>query len=390
MYKSRGIGILFFIIISSLINGQSAYYPLNELKFNEDNTCHIKFHTANGSPIINKKEKRKIKSLICENLEMVNYMDSVFEPFGLPPFFSKIPIITSYSNSASHFGVGVWNLNYITALKNGLLMNYFVDERLDYKKSTVAAANELSRLWKIYGQKKTTLVAFLLSPNFVFNQGKRPDLLTPNMQEIDMLLKLDSARFYYDKIYDNKRENNQYYFTFSKPLSFDAIYDFNKLNFELILENNQALLRNVLPADYPILLSKDVGDFLKKNESKISTFQDSLNENSFLKRDLLTKNKIHKVVKGDVLGKIALKYKVSVSNLMEWNNLKSSLIYLDQNIIVDRKDYSNDYQTFTFQDGKSLQFWEIAKKFDCSVREINEFNRYETKNFSIKLKKRNP
>ena len=167
MYKSRGIGILFFIIISSLINGQSAYYPLNELKFNEDNTCHIKFHTANGSPIINKKEKRKIKSLICENLEMVNYMDSVFEPFGLPPFFSKIPIITSYSNSASHFGVGVWNLNYITALKNGLLMNYFVDERLDYKKSTVAAANELSRLWKIYGQKKTTLVAFLLSPNFV-------------------------------------------------------------------------------------------------------------------------------------------------------------------------------------------------------------------------------
>ena len=156
------------------------------------------------------------------------------------------------------------------------------------------------------------------------------------------------------------------------------------------MENNQALLRDVLPADYPILLSKDVGDFLKKNESKISTFQDSLNENSFLKRDLLTKNKIHKVVKGDVLGKIALKYKVSVSNLMEWNNLKSSLIYLDQNIIVDRKDYSNDYQTFTFQDGKSLQFWEIAKKFDCSVREINEFNRYETKNFSIKLKKRNP
>ena len=390
MYKSRGIGILFFIIISSLINGQSAYYPLNELKFNEDITCHIKFHTANGSPIINKKEKRKIKSLICENLEMVNYMDSVFEPFGLPPFFSKIPIITSYSNSASHFGVGVWNLNYITALKNGLLMNYFVDERLDYKKSTVAAANELSRLWKIYGQKKTTLVAFLLSPNFVFNQGKRPDLLTPNMQEIDMLLKLDSARFYYDKIYDNKRENNQSYFTFSKALSFDAIYDFNKLNFDLILENNQALLRDVLPADYPILLSKDVGDFLKKNESKISTFQDSLNENSFLKRDLLTKNKIHKVVKGDVLGKIALKYKVSVSNLMEWNNLKSSLIYLDQNIIVDRKDYSNDYQTFTFQDGKSLQFWEIAKKFDCSVREINEFNRYETKNFSIKLKKRNP
>ena len=41
--------------------------------------------------------------------------------------------------------------------------------------------------------------------------------------------------------------------------------------------------------------------------------------------DKLGKQK-HKVVKGDVLGKIALKYNVSVRNLMEWNNLNSSLI----------------------------------------------------------------
>ena len=143
--------------------------------------------------------------MICEHLDMVNYMDSVFEPFDLPSFFSKIPIITSYSNlkSPSHLGVGVWNLNYITALNNGLIMNYFIDERLNYKKSTIAAANELNRLWKIYGQKKATLLAFLISPNFVLNLEKRPDLLTPYMQGIDMLLSLDSARFHYDKIYDN-------------------------------------------------------------------------------------------------------------------------------------------------------------------------------------------
>ena len=219
---------------------------------------------------------------------------------------------------------------------------------------------------------------------------KRPDLLDQDIPGIDMLLSLDSARFHYDKIYDNNTKTDQSYFKFSKPLSFDAIYDFIKLDFELILENNQVLLRNVLPGDYPILLSKDVGDFLKKNETKISTLQDSLNENSFFQSVQLTEDKIHKVVKGDVLGKIALKYNVSVRNLMNWNNLSSSLIYVDQNIIVGRNENSDSFETHTFQKDKSLQFWEIAKKHDCSVREINEYNPYQTQNSKIILKKKNP
>ena len=101
MYKSCGIGILFFIIINQLINAQSAYFPLNELQFSEDKTCHIKFHSSIGASLVSKKEKRKIKSLICEHLEMVNYMDSVFEPFdtdrvvGMSKRFRKISILLS-------------------------------------------------------------------------------------------------------------------------------------------------------------------------------------------------------------------------------------------------------------------------------------------------------
>ena len=112
MYKSCGFGILFFIIISSLINAQSAYNPSNDLKFNEDNICHIKFYSSNDSSIISIKEKRKIKSLICEHLEMVEYIDSVFEPFDLPSFFSKIPIITSYSNLKISQSFRRWGMEF--------------------------------------------------------------------------------------------------------------------------------------------------------------------------------------------------------------------------------------------------------------------------------------
>ena len=75
---------------------------------------------------------------------------------------------------------------------------------------------------------------------------------------------------------------------------------------------------------------------------------------------------------------------------MNWNNLSSSLIYVDQNIIVGRNENSDSFETHTFQKDKSLQFWEIAKKYDCSVREINEYNPYQTQNSKIILKKKNP
>ncbi|GIR60239.1 MAG: hypothetical protein CM15mP65_28200 [Crocinitomicaceae bacterium] len=75
---------------------------------------------------------------------------------------------------------------------------------------------------------------------------------------------------------------------------------------------------------------------------------------------------------------------------MEWNNLNSSLIYVDQNIIVGRKENSDHLEEYTFQEDNSLQFWEIAKKYDCSVKEINAFNRYKIKNEKITLKKKNP
>ena len=50
-------------------------------------------------------------------------------------------------------------------------------------------------------KRKPPYLLFNIS-KFCFKSEKRPDLLTPNMQGIDMLLKLDSASFQYDKIYD--------------------------------------------------------------------------------------------------------------------------------------------------------------------------------------------
>ncbi len=390
VYKSSFLSILFFIINASLINAQPRQQSWDEEQFSIDNTCNIKIYPPLETSLLNKKERRKIKLLLCNHLDIVQFIDSVFNQYRLPNSFSSIPLLCSYSNNKSpeKFGKGIWNLNYITALNYGLVMNHFIDERLDYKKATIVAAKELNRLWEIFAEKESTLIAFLISPNYVFNKEIWTHSPNQFFEDFDLLLKIDS--FSYSNKTPTITNVNQSFFTFSKNLSFDAIYEYKSVDFNLILENNKALISNVLPMNYPILLNKEDGDFLKENEITISKFQDSLYANLFFKNDFFEQEKLHIVEAGDVLGKIALIYNVTVRDLMDWNDLNSTIIYLGQTLVVGRMQSIDGHETSIFQDGLSLQFWEIAKQYGYTVREISELNRYETQNTQIKLKKKNP
>ena len=98
----------------------------------------------------------------------------------------------------------------------------------------------MNRLLKIYGQKKATLLAFLISPNFVLNLGKGPDLIIPYIQEIDMLLSLDSAVFITIKYMITIQKQTNPILDFQSLLVL-MLYMILKLDFELILKNNQVL-----------------------------------------------------------------------------------------------------------------------------------------------------
>ena len=88
-------------------------------------------------------------------------------------------------------------------------------------------------------------------------------------------------------------------------------------------------------------MEDEVGNFLKKNIQKILSFQDSMRQNSYL--DTIQKSKkIYLVKQGDVLGQIAIDNNVSVKEIMSWNNLKNTIIYQDQKLILMSKHELNN------------------------------------------------
>ncbi|QFK72908.1 LysM peptidoglycan-binding domain-containing protein [Pradoshia sp. D12] len=96
--------------------------------------------------------------------------------------------------------------------------------------------------------------------------------------------------------------------------------------------------------------------------------------------------KTYKVVSGDSLSKIAAKYKVSINNLIEWNNLKSTIIYPNQVLKVSRttavinqpvttspKSPSTSKTTvYVVKSGDSLS--QIGKKYGLTVAKLKTLN----------------
>jgi len=89
---------------------------------------------------------------------------------------------------------------------------------------------------------------------------------------------------------------------------------------------------------------------------------------------------IHKVKNGENLGLIAKKYKCTTTDLKEWNNLKNSRIYPNQELIVYKPEQKTSasvkdskYLYHIVRQGDTL--WDIAKEYDgVTVENIKQLN----------------
>ena len=110
----------------------------------------------------------------------------------------------------------------------------------------------------------------------------------------------------------------------------------------------------------------------------------------------------HKVRKGQTLGGIANRYKVTVAQLKRWNNLKSNTLRIGQNLVIYKngapikkvntnksvtsnvEKASNEdankkekYKTYTIKKGDNL--YGIARKHGMSLNELLKLNGLTTK-----------
>lgn len=87
---------------------------------------------------------------------------------------------------------------------------------------------------------------------------------------------------------------------------------------------------------------------------------------------------IYVVKNGDSLWSIGKKYNVGVNDLKSANNLNSNMLSIGQQLIIPE---SSDYQTYTVKSGDSL--WKIAQNYDVNVNDLIKLNNLSSNVLSI-------
>ena len=100
-----------------------------------------------------------------------------------------------------------------------------------------------------------------------------------------------------------------------------------------------------------------------------------------------SKKTTHEVSEGEHLTMIAEQYGVKVSDLMDWNNLESDVIYVGQTLYVTKTGKSKTDNTtskkitYTVQAGNTLS--SIASKYSVTVEQLKQWNNLDSDNIIV-------
>lgn len=169
------------------------------------------------------------------------------------------------------------------------------------------------------------------------------------------------------------------------------------------------LLEDETPIKEPTLSDdekeKNIYYHTKEKESvdsiakKYNTDEETIKKINNMKNDVVEKNKVIKirtnydyknsknimetytVKRGDTLTKIARKYKVAVSDLVKWNNIKNpNLIYVGEKLNLREKDEKIENQVIRYVVKRGDTLYWIAKSYNINIREIISINNIKNPN----------
>lgn len=279
------------------------------------------------------------------------YFERELDAQGLPIELRVLPIIESALNPAavSPGGAGgLWQFMYPTAKLYGMKVNSFVDERFDPIISTRAACKYLKKLYGIYGDWTLVLAAYNCGPGNVNKAMARvPD--AKNYWDIYNYLPSATRGFVPAFIgatyaYTFHKAHNLEVFMPQHPIVTDTVMisgkmlHFNQISstidvpIEVLRGLNPMYKMDIVPAlsstMHLILPMDNVLKFIEKEEeiySKADTYLKDYTGKENIDSAKKGEGAItYKVKNGDILGTIAKKHKVSVANLIKWNNIKNA------------------------------------------------------------------
>ena len=365
------------------------------------------------------------KETLAELLGKAAYYFPLFEEhlakYNLPLEIKYLAIVESALRPRARSRVGaagLWQFMYYTGKQFNLEVNSYVDERFDPLRATEAACAYLSSLHSIFGDWDLALAAYNSGPGNVSKAIRRSGG-SKNYWNIRNYLPRETAGYlpafyatYYILEYA-KEHNIQPKNIATNRFETDTIIVKRQITFEQInkvLNTNDEFLEflnpqyklNIIPfikdKNYTLRLPKNlIGKFVS-NEEQIYAFAeaDDAKREKPLPKLFESPGRIrYRVRSGDYLGKIAQRYRVSVSQIKRWNGLRSNNLRIGQRLTIyprggvasANKPSSSvaektntttptpkgDYTTYVVKPGDSL--WLISKKFPkVSIDQIKNWN----------------
>jgi len=334
--------------------------------------------------------------------------------FNIPLEMKYLAVVESALNptAGSRAGAkGLWQFMYGTGKVYGLKVTSLTDERFDPLKSTIAACQHMNDLYDIYGDWLLVMAAYNSGAGNV-NKAIRRAGGVRNYWAIWPFLPRETRGYvpafiavYY--VMNHAADHNLYpvppgimhhetdTVNVRDVLSFDQISEMLGIPMDQLRFLNPLYKQGIIPytegSEYFLTLPKQyVGDFIHNERELYAYVTKKGIEKEKLQEEIKKAHDrtIHIVRSGENLGLIARRYRVYVSQLQAWNNLKGTTIYPGQRLVVhpsakyDPKQYAatsatvpppSQSITHTVKSGENLGL--IAKKYGCTVNELKAWNK---------------
>ena len=290
--------------------------------FNKAVESHLNFYS--------KKYREKFLNQLSRAGKYLGMMAEIFRVKNLPEELVFLPLIESGFNLQAYSpkkAAGPWQFIPGTAIRYGLEINWWVDERRDPVKSTIAAAEYLSDLYGMFGTWNLALAAYNAGEGKILKAIKRTnsnDFWTlRNTKHIKRETKnyvpsyiaataiaLDPESFGFENIaYHTPLEYDEV--VIDSPITLATVAKFTDTDIEKIKELNPELRRWCTPPnipDYTLRIPAGTKDIFLSNLENASD-------------DELFYVEFYTVKKGDTIKKISKRLGVPGQAIIDLNSL---------------------------------------------------------------------
>ncbi len=338
--------------------------------------------------------------------------------YNLPDELKYLAIIESGLNPRAVSrarAVGLWQFMSATGKYYGLNHDWYIDERMDPEKATDAACRYLRDLYRMFNDWELALAAYNTGPGNVRKAIRRSGYkksfweiyrhlpretrsYVPQFVAIIYTMNHLEQHNFFDEHHerlvrsDTLRVNNFVHFETLAALTGSCVEDLQKLNpsvqHNAIPDRGRSFVMHI-PLTAKERLEEDrlaiLDSASRVGRKELEALAKAIQGNTYGRERI-----VYKIKSGDVLGSIAIRHGVRVSDIKQWNNLRSDVIRAGQRLSIWVKPGTaqttvasaapvtsvnlQGQKTYVVQPGDTL--WDISRKFNgVSIEKIKTLNK---------------